>query len=98
MEPTLTNSPGPKEGSAVRSHLRRPLGNGDGLGQPEQGPELGGFPCFSPSPRTSGTAPSGRGLGPDLVSEEPHHCGRAEGPWTLHTLQDGFKAYSRCSQ
>ena len=27
-----------------------------------------------------------KGLALDLVSEEPHHCGKAEGPWTLHTF------------
>lgn len=25
-------------------------------------------------------------LDPDLVSEEPRHCGKAEAPWTLHTF------------
>ena len=43
--------PGTAEGSAVCSHLLRPLGNGDGVGQPEQGPELAGVLCLSPSLR-----------------------------------------------
>lgn len=43
--------PGTAEGSVVCSHPRRPLGSGVWVGQPEQGPELAGVLCLSPSPR-----------------------------------------------
>lgn len=93
---------GPSEGSAAHSHCPPgdpspeswSLGSGTWLG----GPDLGGDPGLSSSPRALGTAGSGRGWAQTSAqkSPSPHHCRGAGSPQTLPALWGAFEVSARC--
>lgn len=86
--------PGTAEGSVVCSHTSRPLGSGDSVGQPEQGPELAGVLCLE-----SGADLPGRGWLLTLSQKSPTTVGRqrAHGPF-IPSRTGSKPTYSRCSQ
>ena len=77
--------PGTAEGSVVCSHTSRPLGSGDSVGSLSRALNWRVSSAFHP-PQGIRRRSAWKGLALDLVSEEPHHCGKTEGPWTLHTF------------